>query len=191
MSNLTGLDPPPTVQFPRPVNESPPGAWQFDPILARTRTLHRMVGPTAYDCVRLIAIRDGSTVLFSEFGQKPAGVGDVILIGANVLCGSEPEGHVTITALYLDTDYLIDQLRWQHPGLLHDHHEAMDFAEAVYTEPAQVMRIGDDRAGMLMPWLDELVALSIGNGFRERFNRMQALWFAIADVIAKAAGAPL
>ena len=35
---------------------------------------------------------------------------------------------------------------------------------------------------MLMPWLDELVALSVEGKFTERFHRMQALWFAIADV---------
>lgn len=182
MGSLTGLDPP-TAHFPQPVDETPPGTWQYDPILARMRTVHRPVGPLAYDCVKIIVVRDGSAILFSEFGQKPVTVGDVILLGANVLCGSEPEGHITVTTIYLDTDYLLDQLRWQHAGLLHDRLEALDFAETVYTEPAQILRIGEERAGMLMPWLDELVALSLGDGFRARFNRMQALWFSVADVI--------
>lgn len=127
MGSLTGLDPPPTAQFPQPVDEAPPGIWQYDPILARTRTVHRPVGPVAYDCVKVIVVRDGSAILFSEFGQKPVTVGDVVLLGANVLCGSEPEGHITVSTVYLDTDYLIDQLRWQHAGLLHDRHEALDF----------------------------------------------------------------
>lgn len=163
---------------------STPSAEGFVPVFARTRTIHEPIGPVAYDCVKVIVVRSGSAILFSEFGQKPVHVGDVILLGANVLCGSEPEGHITVTTIYLDTDYLIDQLRWQHAGLLHDRHEALNFAETLYTEPAQIMRIGEDRAGMLMPWLDELVALSVGNGFRERFNRMQALWFLVVDVIA-------
>lgn len=183
LGSLTGLDPPPAARFPQPVDESPPGPWLYDPILARTRTVHRSIGPVAYDCVKIIFVRDGSAMLFSELGQKPVRVGDVVLLGANVLCGSEPEGHITVTTIYLDTDYLLDQFRWQHAGLLHDRHEALDFAEAVYTEPAQILRIGEDRAGMLMPWLDELVAMSNGNEFRARFNRMQALWFLIADVI--------
>jgi AraC family transcriptional regulator len=38
---------------------------------ARTRTIHRPVGPVAYDCVKVIIVRDGSAILFSEFGQKP------------------------------------------------------------------------------------------------------------------------
>ena len=37
---------------------------------------------------------------------------------------------------------------------------------------------------MLMPWLDELVHLSVEGEYMRRFNRIQALWFAIADVIA-------
>jgi AraC family transcriptional regulator len=43
----------------------------FHPVLARTRTIHRPVGPVAYDCVKVIIVRDGSAILFSEFGQKP------------------------------------------------------------------------------------------------------------------------
>ncbi len=158
-------------------------ARPFQPILARTRTVHRPVGPVAYDCVKVIVVRDGSAILFGEFGQQPINIGDVILLGANVLCGSEPEGHITVTTVYLDIDYVVDQVFWQHAGSLCDRLDARDFAETMYAEPTQFLRIGEDRAGMLMPWLDELVALSISNGFRDRFNRMQALWFAIADVI--------
>lgn len=48
------------------------------------------MGPVAYDCVKVIVVRDGSAILFSEFGQKPVRPGDVILLAANTLCGSEP-----------------------------------------------------------------------------------------------------
>lgn len=72
---------------------------QLAPLLARTRTVHRPVGPMAYDCVKVIVVRDGSAVLFSEFGQRPVNVGDVVLLGANTLCGSEPEGHITVTTI--------------------------------------------------------------------------------------------
>lgn len=184
MGGVADFSPTQAAQCAPPVNESTPAEWHYNPILARTRAVHRSVRPIAYDCVRIVVVRNGSAVLFSEFGQRSVRVGDVILLGANVLCGSEPEQCVTISTIYLDTDYLTDQLRWQHAGLLHDRHEAREFAEAVYTEPAQILRIGEDRAGMLTPWLDELVSLSIGDGFRERFNRMQALWFLVADVIA-------
>lgn len=140
--------------------------------------------PVAYDCVKVIVVRDGSAVLFSEFGQKPVNVGDVVLLGANTLCGSEPEGHITVTTIYADTDYVLDQVFWQYVGRVRDRFEAQDFAATIYTEPAQILRIGQDRAGMLMPWLDERVALSLEREQVANFYRMQALWFSVAHVIA-------
>lgn len=156
---------------------------QYQPLLARTSTVHRPVGPVTYDCVKVIVVRDGSAILFSEFGQKPARPGDVVLLGPNVLCGSEPEGHITVTTIYADTDYVIDQAFWQYAGILHDRLDAPVFVKETFTEPAQVIRLGEDRVGLLMPWLDELVALSLDEE-RTRFLRMQALWFAIMDRIA-------
>src|SRR5699024_8807064 len=156
----------------------------YAPIVARSRVVHRPVGPVAYDCVKIIVVRDGSAILFSEFGQKPVKPGDVILLGANVLCGSEPEGHITATTVYADTDYMLDQVRWQYAGFLEDRLDAQGFAETIYSEPAQILRLGEDRAGMVMPWLDELVALSIDGNFVRHYLRMQALWFQIASVIA-------
>lgn len=156
----------------------------LSPLVARTRTMHRPLDPTAYDCVRIVVTRDGSSILLSEFGQKPVKVGDVILLGANVLCGSEPEGHITVTTIYADTDYVVDQVFWQYVGLLSDRLDAQDFAATIFAEPAQILRLGEDRAGMLMPWLDELVALSVEHRPVQNFYRMQALWFSIAHVIA-------
>lgn len=131
--------------------ESSPGWSQFQPLIAHTQTVHRPVGPVAYDCVRLMVVRDGSAILFSEFGQQAVKPGDVIVLGANTLCGGEPEGHVTVTTIYADTDYVIDQVFWQHVGILQDRLDAQDFAATIYTEPSQVLRLGEDRAGMLMP----------------------------------------
>lgn len=85
----------------------------FTPILARTRTIYRPVGPVAYDCVKVIVVRDASAVLYSEFGQRPVKCGDVVLLAANTLCASEPEDHVTVTTLYADSDYVVDQVFWQ------------------------------------------------------------------------------
>lgn len=156
----------------------------YDALIARTRTIHRPIGPVAYDCVKIIVVRSGSAILFSEFGERPIRPGDVVLLGANVLCGSEPEGHVTVTTIYADTDFLLDQLFWQHADVLRDRLDAQGFADTIYTEPAQVLRLAEDRAGMLMPWLDELVALSVDGVYRERFHRMQALWHAVIDQIS-------
>ncbi|MAY51024.1 MAG: AraC family transcriptional regulator [Microbacterium sp.] len=152
-------------------------------MLARTRSIHRPIAPVAYDCVKLIFVRHGSAILLSEFGEKPVTVGDVVALGASTLCGSEPEGSITVTTLYLDRDYVIDQVFWQHAALLADRWDAQDFADELYSEPAQILRLGEDRAGMLMPWLDELVALSLDGPSPERFYRTQALLFAVLDVV--------
>lgn len=75
---------------------------EYQVLLARTQTVHRPIGPLAFDCVKVIIVRDGSAILFSEFGQKPVTVGDVVVLGPNVLCGSEPEGHITVTTIYAE-----------------------------------------------------------------------------------------
>lgn len=170
----------------------PPGRAEFSatpalpatPIVARTRTLPRPVDPIAHDCVKLIVVRNGSAILFSEFGKRPVKVGDVILIDANTLCGSEPEGSITVTTLYLDRDYMIDQVFWQHAALVTDRLDARAFADELYPEPAHILHLGEDRAGTLMPWLDELVALSLDGPSPQRFYRMQALLFTVLDVVA-------
>ncbi|MFD2028527.1 helix-turn-helix transcriptional regulator [Promicromonospora aerolata] len=153
------------------------------PIRARTQTVHRSVASVAYECVLLIFVRHGSAILLSEFGEKPVNVGDIVALASNTLYGSEPEGSITVTTVYLDRDYVIDQVFWQHTALLADRLEAQDFADEFYSEPAQILHLGEDRAGMLMPWLDELVALSLDGPSPDRFYRMQALLFAVLDVI--------
>lgn len=92
--------------------------------------------PVAYDCVKIIVVRDWSTVLFSKFEQKPVNVGDVVLLGANTPCGSEPEGHITVTTIFADTDYVLDQVFWQYVGCVRDRFEVQGFVATIYTEAA-------------------------------------------------------
>ncbi|UNX55485.1 helix-turn-helix transcriptional regulator [Georgenia sp. TF02-10] len=134
--------------------------------------------------MKLIFVRAGSALLFSEFGERSIKVGDVVLLAANTLCGAEPEEWLTVTTLYLDRDYVIDQVFWQYAAILTDRLEAKDFIAARYAEPAQLLRLGEDRVGYLMPWLDELGQLSLDGPPPERFYRMQALLFAILDVVS-------
>ena len=120
--------------------------------------------------------------MFSEFGQQPVSMGDLILLGPGVLCGVEPEGHVTVTTVYVDTDLAVDQFFWQYSTILHDRLDARGLAERVYSEPAQVLRLGRDRAGMLMPWVDEMVAISVAHLYHEKFHYLLARWFDLLDV---------
>lgn len=172
----------PRAASPRsPASPAPP---RIAPVVARSATIHAPVAPVAYDCVKLIFVRHGSAILLSEFGERPVTFGDVVVLGANTLCGSDPEDFITVTTLYLDRDYVVDQIFWQHAAMLADRLDAQDFAEELYSEPAQILRLGEHRAGMLMPWLDELVALSVDGPFPENFYRMQSQLFAILDVVA-------
>lgn len=155
----------------------------YSPVVARSKTFYRPTAPIAYGCIQLIFIRHGSAIALSEFGEKAVSFGDVIALGANTPCGGEPEGSVTVTTVYLDRDYVVDLVFWQHVALLADRLDAQEFAEELYSEPAQILHPGEDRVGMLMPWLDELVYLSIDGLAPEKFYRMQALLFAVLDVI--------
>lgn len=154
------------------------------PVWACTYAGSRPIGPAALDCVRVIVIRSGSALLVGELGQRLVKTGDVVLLAANVLCGSEPECHITLTTIHADTDYVIDQVYWQHAGLVRDRLDAQDFAATIYAEPAQVLSLGERQAEALTTWLDEMVALSAERPVARYFFRMQALWFSIAHVIA-------
>jgi AraC family transcriptional regulator len=101
------------------------GAGWYAPIVARTQSVLRPSGSVIYDCVKVIVVRDGSAIVFSEFGRQRVKVGDVLLLGANVLCGGEPERRITVTTTTLDTDYLVDQLFWQYCSILRDRLEAL------------------------------------------------------------------
>lgn len=141
-------------------SEEPVPTFTLQPILARTRTIRDTINSVAYDCVKLIFVRSGSAILFSEFGRQQVQIGNAVLPGANVLCGSEPADEITVTTLYLDTDYVLDQIFWQHTGMLHDRLDVVGFSNELYTEPAQILRIGRQRTATLLPWLDELVSRS-------------------------------
>lgn len=100
---------------------------RFSPILAKTQTAHAVIEPIAFDCVKFIVVRDGSSLLFSEFGCLHVNVGDVIVPAAHTLCGAEPEGRVTTTTLYLDRDDVIDQVFRQRAAQFKDRLDASTY----------------------------------------------------------------
>lgn len=116
----------------------------FTPVIMRIRSVHRPVGPVAYDCVK-VALHNGSVILCSEFGQQPVKPGDVILLGANMLHGSDSEGHITVTTICLDTDYVIDQVRRQYAGFLLQHQAATALSIRSSVVPRPTSRPGPHR----------------------------------------------
>lgn len=87
------------------------------PLIARTQAIHDPIGPVTYDCVKLAVDRAGSANVLSEFGAKSVTVGDVILLGPNVLFGNDPHESMSATAVDVDTDFALDQFFWQHSAI--------------------------------------------------------------------------
>ncbi|WP_147106565.1 helix-turn-helix transcriptional regulator [Nesterenkonia populi] len=132
----------------------------FRPIVAETSTHKRPILPVAYDWVRLVFLRSGTAIVCSEFGEQPVRPGDGLLLGANVLSGCRPEEPVTTTTVFLDFDYLVDKVFWQHSAALADRMEACELLEEPYVEPAQLLRLSDDDLSRVQPCLDELTQLN-------------------------------
>lgn len=75
-------------------------------------------------------------------------VGDVIILAPCTLYEMEPEGWITATTLYLDRDFLVDQVFCQYASAFSDRLDAQRFVEAHFADPAQVLRLRPDRAGL-------------------------------------------
>src|SRR5690625_4049531 len=88
------------------------------PLFTRTQSLRHFIKPATYSSVKLIIVRGGSVILSGEFGQRPLNVGEMLLIGANESCGTEPVGLVTVTTIYLDPVYATDLFYWLHTVFL-------------------------------------------------------------------------
>jgi AraC-like DNA-binding protein len=140
--------------------------------------------PVAFDCVKLAVVREGSAILYSQLGQQPITIGDAVLLCSNTLCSAEPEGRCTASIICIDADYLVDQVFWKHAGLLSDRLDARELVGRLYLEPIQLLRIGAQQLDRIAPWLDELICLTAQCSYFKRFNRIQALWFLIIDVIS-------
>lgn len=174
----------PPTQRTENADEFRMGATTCSPIQAYTRVIRHPSAPVAYDCVTLEVVRDGSSILASPLGQRPITVGDAVLVCTSTLCTTEPEGRCTATVIRIDTDYVIDHMFWKHVTLLSDRLEARELMGKLYRGPIQLLHLGVEKLDQIAPWLDQLVQLTNTGDYATRFNRIQALWFLIADAIA-------
>ncbi|MBG6059953.1 AraC-like DNA-binding protein [Cryobacterium sp. MP_M3] len=69
--------------------------------------------------MKLLLIREGSTILTTE-SDTFASEGDLVCLRTATLCGGTPEQTVTISTLYIDTDYLFELWVWQLSTIGHD-----------------------------------------------------------------------
>lgn len=156
----------------------------YTPLIAQTNSHSVQIDPIAFDCVKLIVIRDGSAVLVSEIGTRHGNVGDVVLLAARTRCGAEPEGSVTATTIYIDCDFVIDQIFWQYSAQLGARCSARELFNSIWTTPAQILRVGEGMICELKPWLDELSELCVNGVEPSRYLRAQTLLFSVLDAIA-------
>lgn len=152
------------------LNHHPPS-----PIEARLTRSSSSLGPAAYDWFRLIFIREGTAIVFSEFGKKPARPRDVVLVSPNVLCGCEPEGLITTTTVFIDQDFLADQVFWQHCDVLGDKLEVSQLLKGSYFQPAQMLRLAGTDFAEAVPQLDELTRASQVATSSENFLHREVL----------------
>lgn len=157
---------------------------RFSAVVARTETTLLPTEARAFDYVRFIFIRAGTAVLCSEFGERPVRAGDVVILAPNTLCGSHPEGSLTTTTIYAELDYLVDQTFWQHADALMDRYHAWEFISCRFPDSAHIVRIGSSRLDFVLPWLDQLVELSLDGATPEHFFRVQACFASILDALA-------
>lgn len=156
----------------------------FQPIRANHYRLTHAAGPSVFNCIKLIFVREGSAQVFGEFKRFSVSSSDVALLGPNLLHGMVPDGFVSYSVVMLDVDFLIDQIFWRFSAYLSDRLDAAGFAGKLYPQLVQRLSLGGDTFDRLLALLDELVELSTPDRFAERFNRIQALWFAIADLLS-------
>lgn len=142
------------------------------PVIVQTRTHSLRIAPVAYDCVKFILIRSGSSILISEFGQRLVRADDLIVLCATTLCGAIPAPTVSVSTAYVDPDYLLDQVLWSHADQLADRLAAESFVEEAHFYRAQVFKLPTDVARRVAHILDEIEATEQSD--TDPFYRMQA-----------------
>lgn len=164
------------------------GRHRYGPVAVETREFRRPVPSVAFNCVKLLLIREGSTVLTTDEGTTRASEGDLVFLRTAVLCSGTPEGPVTVSTVYLDTDYLFELWFWQLAPEGHDkealraHALGPDFLPPLtYVRPAAMT------SAHLADVFDTL-ARTLARGATD-FYRAQALVSELLHVIAPLIGA--
>lgn len=153
------------------------------PVAARTDTFVKPVQRRAFSHVRFLFLRHGSAIVFGPAGQQIVSTGDVLVLAPDTLLGGRPEGSVTITTVFTDLDYLLNQTYWQYASLVADVFHLTEILTSRFTDSMQVLRPGAARMGLLSPWLDGLVDCTIEGPPVKGFFRMQAYLASIFDVL--------
>lgn len=88
------------------------GRVRYGPIAVETREFRRPVSPAAFDCAKLLLIREGSAILTTGIETRIASEGDLVFLRTAVVCSATPEQSAIISTIYIDTDYLFELWFW-------------------------------------------------------------------------------
>ena len=70
-----------------PTDNGSGSSVRYGPIAVETREFRRGVLPVAFDCAKLLLIREGSTILTTESDTTFASEGDLVCRRTATLCG--------------------------------------------------------------------------------------------------------
>lgn len=164
--------------------------FHYGPIAVETREFRREVFPVAFDCVKLLLIREGSTILRTGSETTFASEGDLVFLRTATVCGGMPEQTVTISTLYIDTDYLFELWVWQLAPIGHDRESLRAYTMGhEFLPPLTYLRPTPETAyhiGLLFDGLSD----SLARGADE-FYHAQALVSELLHVIAPLLGVTL
>lgn len=155
----------------------------YSPIAVRTHTIETKERMAAFDCAQFVLVRDGAAVLFQGGSTARIRTGTVIVVSARASFGVIPKPVLKTTTLYLDRDYLIDQVYWQSIAHFVDRHEVKAYFETDYTNRSQLLHLKPTQAEEISRCLDELEELSRVGIVPEQFWRAQALFSLILDML--------
>lgn len=98
------------------------------PLLVRDQTTYAPSGPVAVPTVKVVFMLSGWARVRSTSGEALLEAGSVLTIPASLRCWGFPAGSARTVTLYVQPEFLADQMRWvpaAHP-LVHHLHLALD-----------------------------------------------------------------
>ncbi|QPE03362.1 helix-turn-helix transcriptional regulator [Microbacterium schleiferi] len=164
------------------------GRFRYGPIAVETREFRRPVPPVAFDCAKLLLIREGSTILTTGNETRIASEGDLVFLRTAVLCGGTPEQSVTISTVYIDTDYLFELWFWLTAPTGHSREAMRAYALGPdFLPPLSYVRPTPGVGRHLELIFDDLAA-SLASG-PDGFYHAQALVSELLHIVAPLVGA--
>ncbi len=129
---------------------------EYGPIAVVTEEYRRAVPAVAFPSVKLLLIRDGATIIDDGTNPIRAEVGDVVVLRSNTKASGTPDGRVTISTIYGDTEYMFQHWYWG----MQPHVPSADVARAMarvhYAWGAKRVRLETSDADRLETLYDEL-----------------------------------